>query len=207
MFSSPCLSLLPHHVYFATLGGHLLAVNPATGNTVWKHCCGKPLFSSPRCCLQYVCIGCVDGRLLCFTHAGEQVWQFSASGPIFSSPCTSASEQEVFFGSHDGCVYCCSMRGNLRWKFEATARVYATPFAFCHHSRSSAALLAAASTDGKLWILESESGRLQDVYELPGEVFSSPVVWESMLVIGCRNDYVYCLDLLGGSQITERNPY
>lgn len=199
VFSSPCLSLLPHHVYFATLGGHLLAVNPATGNTVWKRCCGKPLFSSPRCCLQYVCIGCVDGRLLCFTHAGEQVWQFSASGPIFSSPCTSASEQEVFFGSHDGCVYCCSTRGDLRWKFETTARVYATPFAFRRHSRSSAALLAAASTDGKLWILDSASGRLQDVYELPGEVFSSPVVWESMLVIGCRNDYVYCLDLRGAS--------
>lgn len=199
VFSSPCLSLLPHHVYFATLGGHLLAVNPATGNTLWKRCCGKPLFSSPRCCLQYVCIGCVDGRLLCFTHAGEQVWQFSASGPIFSSPCTSASEQEVFFGSHDGCVYCCSTRGDLRWKFETTARVYATPFAFRRHSRSSAALLAAASTDGKLWILDSASGQLQDVYELPGEVFSSPVVWESMLVIGCRNDYVYCLDLRGAS--------
>lgn len=28
IFSSPCLSLIPHHLYFATLGGLLLAVNP-----------------------------------------------------------------------------------------------------------------------------------------------------------------------------------
>ncbi|XP_037685788.1 beta-alanine-activating enzyme isoform X2 [Choloepus didactylus] len=200
VFSSPCLSLNPYHLYFATLGGLLLAVNPATGNRIWKYSCGKPLFSSPRCCLQYICIGCVDGNLLCFTHFGEQVWQFSTSGPIFSSPCTSASEQEIFFGSHDCFVYCCNMKGHLQWKFEATSRVYATPFAFPSHNHSNEMLLAAASTDGKLWILDSNSGQLQSVYELPGEVFSSPVVWESMLIIGCRNNYVYCLDLLGSNQ-------
>ncbi|KAM9678464.1 beta-alanine-activating enzyme isoform 3-T5 [Trichechus inunguis] len=200
VFSSPCLSLIPHHIYFATLGGLLLAINPATGDRVWKHFCGKPLFSSPHCCLQYICIGCVDGNLLCFTHFGEQVWQFSTNGPIFSSPCTSASEQEIFFGSHDCFIYCCNMKGHLQWKFEATSRVYATPFAFQNHNYSDETLLAAASTDGKLWILESKSGQLQSVYELPGEVFSSPVVWESILIIGCRNNYVYCLDLLGGNK-------
>uniref|UniRef100_A0A8C5L6X4 Pyrrolo-quinoline quinone repeat domain-containing protein n=1 Tax=Jaculus jaculus TaxID=51337 RepID=A0A8C5L6X4_JACJA len=113
VFSSPCLSLVPHHLYCATLGGLLLALNP--------------------------------------------VWQFTAGGPIFSSPCISALEQELFFGSHDCFIYCCSMEGRLRWKFETTARVYATPFAFRRHSGRSEALLAAASTDGKLWILESQS--------------------------------------------------
>ncbi|XP_049645894.1 beta-alanine-activating enzyme isoform X1 [Suncus etruscus] len=73
IFSSPCVSLTPHHVYLATLGGLLLAVNPATGDRLWKHDCGKPLFSSPCCCLEYICIGCVDGNLLCFTHFGEKV--------------------------------------------------------------------------------------------------------------------------------------
>ncbi|KAM9742224.1 beta-alanine-activating enzyme isoform 4-T5 [Dama dama] len=197
VFSSPCLSLIPYHLYFATLGGLLLAVNPATGDRVWKHSCGKPLFSSPRCCLQYIFIGCVDGNLLCFTHFGEQVWQFSTNEPIFSSPCTSASEQEIFFGSHDCFIYCCSMKGHLQWKFETTSRVYSTPFVFRNHNHTNEMLLAAASTDGKLWILESKSGQLQSVYELPGEVFSSPVVWESMIIIGCRNNYVYCLDLSG----------
>ncbi|XP_055290700.1 beta-alanine-activating enzyme isoform X3 [Moschus berezovskii] len=197
VFSSPCLSLIPSHLYFATLGGLLLAINPATGDRVWKHSCGKPLFSSPRCCLQYIFIGCVDGNLLCFTHSGEQVWQFSTNEPIFSSPCTSASEQEIFFGSHDCFIYCCSMKGHLQWKFETTSRVYSTPFVFRNHNHNNEMLLAAASTDGKLWILESKSGQLKSVYELPGEVFSSPVVWESMLIIGCRNNYVYCLDLLG----------
>jgi acyl-CoA synthetase len=34
VFSSPFLNLIPHHLYCATLGGFLLAVNPATGNIV-----------------------------------------------------------------------------------------------------------------------------------------------------------------------------
>lgn len=135
----------------------------------------------------------------CCSSSPSQVWHFSAGGPIFSSPCISTSEQ-IIFGSHDCFIYCCSADGHLQWKFETTARVYATPFAFRHHLRSTDALLAAASTDGKLWVLESQSGELRGVYELPGEVFSSPVVWESMLVIGCRNNYIYCLDLLCGDK-------
>ncbi|XP_054996483.1 beta-alanine-activating enzyme isoform X2 [Sorex araneus] len=200
IFSSPCVTLTPHHVYLATLGGLLVAVNPATGDRLWKHVCGKPLFSSPRACREFVCVGCVDGNLLCFTHSGEQVWQFSASEPIFSSPCPSASEQEIIFGSHDCSIYCCSVEGLLRWKFKTSARVYATPFVFPNHSQGSESLVAAASTDGKLWILDAQSGRLRGVHPLPGEVFSSPVVWESMLVIGCRDNVVYCLDLLCGNQ-------
>lgn len=143
----------------------------------------------------------VEIRWIIFAFLILQIWQFSTSEPIFSSPCTSASEQEVFFGSHDCFIYCCSMKGHLQWKFETTSQVYATPFAFRSQFCSNEMLLAAASTDGKLWILESKSGRLQSVYELPGQVFSSPVVWESMVLIGCRNNYVYCLDLLGGYQI------
>ena len=31
---------------------------------------------------------------------------------------------------------------------------------------------------------------------LPGEVFSSPVMISGRIFVGCRNDYLYCLDLL-----------
>ncbi|XP_036619637.1 beta-alanine-activating enzyme isoform X2 [Trichosurus vulpecula] len=197
VFSSPCLSLAPHHLYIATLKGVLLALNPVTGNRVWTHSCGKPLFSSPQCSLQYVLVGCVDGNLYCFNHIGQLVWQVSTNGPIFSSPCISDSmKQEIFFGSHDCFIYCYNMEGHFQWKFEATASIYGTPFTFHNHNLSNEMLLAAASTDGKLWILGAERGQLQTVHKLPGEVFSSPVVWQSMLVVGCRDDYVYCLDLL-----------
>lgn len=57
------------------------------------------------------------------------------------------------------------------------------------------ALVALASTDGTVWILEAENGQMLASHALPGELFSSPVVWAGCLVIGCRNDYVYALNL------------
>ncbi|NXU82715.1 ACSF4 enzyme, partial [Xiphorhynchus elegans] len=196
VFSSPCLSSFPHHLYVATLGGLLLAVNPVTGRKIWKSFLGKPLFSSPHCNEDYVYVGCVDGNLYCYTHSGEKVWQFSTNGPVFSSPCLSSlTKQEIFFGSHDHFIYCCNMEGNLLWKFEATSSVYGTPFIFQSDDLNNKILLAAVSTDGKVWILNAKSGTAEGVDKLPGEVFSSPVVWGTKLVVGCRNDYVYCLDL------------
>ncbi|NWH62090.1 ACSF4 enzyme, partial [Geococcyx californianus] len=196
VFSSPCLSSFPHHLYVATLGGLLLAVNPVMGNKIWKSSLGKPLFSSPHCNEKYVCVGCVDGNLYCYTHSGEMVWQFSTSGPVFSSPCISSlTKQQIFFGSHDCFIYCCNMEGNLLWKFEATSSVYGTPFVFQSDALKNKILLAAVSTDGKVWILNAKTGKAEGVDKLPGQVFSSPVVWGTKLVVGCRNDYVYCLDL------------
>lgn len=87
------------------------------------------------------------------------------------------------------------MDGNLLWKFEATSSVYGTPFVFQSDDLKNKILLAAVSTDGKVWILNAKTGTAEGIDKLPGEVFSSPVVWGTKLVVGCRNDYVYCLDL------------
>ncbi|RMC14088.1 hypothetical protein DUI87_09176 [Hirundo rustica rustica] len=184
-------------VYIGSHDQHLYALNIyVTGSKIWKSNLGKPLFSSPHCNENYVCVGCVDGNLYCYTHSGEKVWQFSTNGPVFSSPCLSSlTTQEIFFGSHDCFIYCCNMEGNLLWKFEATSSVYGTPFIFQSDDLNNKVLLAAVSTDGKVWILNAKSGTAEGVDKLPGEVFSSPVVWGTKLVVGCRNDYVYCLDL------------
>lgn len=115
---------------------------------------------------------------------------------MFSSPCISSlTKQEVFFGSHDHFIYCCNTEGDLLWKFKATSSVYGTPFVFQRNDSKNKVLLAAVSTDGKVWILNARSGTAEGTDTLPGEVFSSPVVWGTKLVVGCRNDYVYCLDL------------
>ncbi|KAM7168240.1 beta-alanine-activating enzyme isoform 2-T3 [Macrochelys suwanniensis] len=184
-------------VYIGSHDQHIYALDIYdTGNKIWKSSCGKPLFSSPHCSEQYVCIGCVDGNVYCFSHSGEKVWQFSTGGPVFSSPCISSlTKQEIYFGSHDCFIYCCNMEGNLLWKFETTSSVYATPFVFHSHDLESETLLAATSTDGTVWVLNAKNGLVAGVDTLPGEVFSSPVVCGSRLVVGCRNDYVYCLDL------------
>ncbi|XP_078254494.1 beta-alanine-activating enzyme [Rhinoraja longicauda] len=198
VFSTPYLNKSPRLLYVATLGESLIAVNPDSGSTVWKRSCGKPLFSSPQCTSRSVYVGCVDGSLHCFSHNGDQLWQFSTGGPIFSSPCIyhfSATKQKIIFGSYDSFVYCLNEDGDLVWKFETSKQVYAVPFVYPNSDFNDRTLVAVMSTDGSLWILVAATGQLITSYSLPGEVFSSPVIWEKKLIVGCRNNYVYCVEM------------
>ncbi|KAL2089889.1 hypothetical protein ACEWY4_014577 [Coilia grayii] len=200
VFSSPCLHSTLRLLYAATLQGHLLCLNPATGATVWTQWRDIPFFSSPCCSSSAVFIGSVDGNIYSFSHMGDMLWQCTTSGPVFSSPCVvsapPASNQSLVCGSHDGCVYSLSCTdGSVRWKFQTTGKVYSSPFIFRPHPGGRQTLVAAASTDGTVWVLNGQDGTVCASLSLPGELFSSPVVWEQTLVIGCRNDYVYCLEL------------
>uniref|UniRef100_S4RLE4 Aminoadipate-semialdehyde dehydrogenase n=1 Tax=Petromyzon marinus TaxID=7757 RepID=S4RLE4_PETMA len=190
VFSSPCVSLTPRAAYVGTLGGHLLAVNPDDGAMLWSRDCGKPLFSSPACSCAYVCVGCVDGSLYTFSHMGDKMWQFRTDGPVFSSPCIVGNRLDVVFGSHDGSVYAVSASGQLQWKHQLGAPVYATPCTWV----CPAGLVVAAGTDGLVCVLD-EQGNPVCSYRLPGEVFSSPVAWGDCLLVGCRDDYLYCLQI------------
>ena len=130
----------------------------------------------------------------------------------------------VVFGSHDKSVYCLSLCGELQWCFTADAQVYSSPFVAelnvdhltsCHTTHQGTCFRTAChtttckkcdlseahmavfvfSTVGTLYILELYSGVLLGSYSLPGEVFSSPVVVDKQILVGCRNDYLYSLEM------------
>lgn len=135
--------------------------------------------------------------LQCVTLVSLQLWQFLTKGPVFSSPCVTPDQQRVLCGSHDGCLYCLNRDdGSMLWTFQTSGKVYASPCVFDGSGVGrSGILVGLASTDGTIWILDVEDGQLLASYTLAGELFSSPVVWKQSLIIGCRNDYVYCLKL------------
>uniref|UniRef100_A0A8C8M6F4 Carrier domain-containing protein n=1 Tax=Oncorhynchus tshawytscha TaxID=74940 RepID=A0A8C8M6F4_ONCTS len=195
VFSSPCLHPSLRQLYVATLGGHLLCLNPDTGAVLWTYSRKTPFFSSPSCSSGHIIIGSVDGNICCFSHTGEMVWQYVTNGPVFSSPCITPDKQRVVCGSHDGCVYCLNRTdGSLVWRYQTPSRVYSSPCVFDGSAwGKEGTLVGLASTDGTLCILDGEDGTLRASLSLLGELFSSPVVWERSLVVGCRNDFVYCV--------------
>ncbi|TMS20244.1 Beta-alanine-activating enzyme [Larimichthys crocea] len=198
VFSSPCLHPSLRQLYVASLGGHLLCLNPDSGDVLWSYRRDVPFFSSPNVSSGRLVIGSVDGNICCFSDTGELVWQFLTKGPVFSSPCVTPDHQRVLCGSHDGCLYCLDgASGSLIWTFQTTGKVYSSPFVFDGSvvGRRGTPLVAAASTDGTAWILDAGDGQTLASFTLPGELFSSPVVWGRSLVVGCRNDFVYCLKL------------
>ncbi|KAK7097520.1 hypothetical protein V1264_004483 [Littorina saxatilis] len=67
--------------------------------------------------------------------------------------------------------------------------------AMCSHDVATSGcrkLVACGSTKGMVAILCCETGEKLGSIELPGDVFSSPVVVGDRLVVGCRDDSVYC---------------
>lgn len=172
-----------------------MCLHPDKGEVLWTYTRETPFFSSPCGSPGCVVIGSVDGHICSFSDTGQLRWQFLAKGAVFTTPCFTPDGRRVLCGAHDGYMYCLDAAdGSLVWSFQTSGRVYASP---CVFETSSAAgiLVGVASTDGTVWILDGRDGRKIASLSLPGELFSSPVAWEHTLVVGCRNDMVYCLEL------------
>uniref|UniRef100_A0A665VA80 Aminoadipate-semialdehyde dehydrogenase n=1 Tax=Echeneis naucrates TaxID=173247 RepID=A0A665VA80_ECHNA len=197
VFSSPSLQPSSRQVYVASLGGHLLCLNLESGAVLWSVCRDVPFFSSPLSSSGRVVIGSVDGNICCFGDTGNLVWQFLTKGPIFSSPRITPDQQRLLCGSHDGHLYCLNVAdGSLLWTFQTSGKVYSAPCVFDGSAVGRRGVLVGlASTDGTVWILDSENGQMLASHTLPGELFSSPLVYKKSLIVGCRNDYVFCLKL------------
>ena len=69
-------------------------------------------------------------------------------------------------------------------------------------------LVAVCSTRGTLYVLTLASGAVLKTHQFAGETFSSPVVLASeggfVVVIGCRDDYVYCVRFSQQATIPRR---
>lgn len=201
VFSSPCLDPILRQLYVATLGGHLLCVCPDSAAVRWTYSRDTPFFSSPSFSPGHILIGSVDGSICCLSPEGKMLWQFSTDGPVFSSPCVTPDKQRVVCGSHDKYVYCLNCSdGSLVWKFQTSSRVYSSPCVFDGSPLGRREVMVGlASTDGTLWILNVQNGSVRASFSLSGELFSSPVVWEHSIVVGCRNNFVYCIEMINSS--------
>ena len=56
-------------------------------------------------------------------------------------------------------------------------------------------LVAACCSNGILKLLHLKSGIPIVEYKFPHEIFSSPIIVSSYLIVGCRDDKLYCLQL------------
>ena len=132
-----------------------------------------------------------------------QVSTLSTADAIFSSCCVvqdSDSETRVYCGSHDKQVYCWSEELQLEWKSQTLdSEIYSIPcvsqvqFKTAHvQGTCQKPMLFASTTSGCVYTLNPESGQVIGKLALPWDVFSSPVVYDNCIAIGCRDDYVYC---------------
>lgn len=68
--------------------------------------------------------------------------------------------------------------------------IYATPTVI-----TALPYVITASTKGCICILDIITGKVKCNLDLSGEIFSSPIVFESKIVVGCRDNVLYCLTI------------
>ncbi|XP_050703998.1 beta-alanine-activating enzyme-like [Eriocheir sinensis] len=213
IFSSPCIA--QGLVIAATLDGVLCGVDKSSGDVKWKVTLKKPIFSSPAAYSCGVVFGTVRGEVLSYSLTGTFLWQYETKGSIFSSPfiLKLGDKLEVIaIGSHDKCVYFLTHLGELMAKYCGGSPVYGTPFLYLGEDRCAFGAVV-CETHGRCCVLrvrvggeEQEGGTLEAGTEVmwekefPGELFASPVCYENRLWIGCRDDFLYCFNVVDAGE-------
>ena len=146
-------------------------------------------------------------------------------GAVFSS-CVCIGSGEPFLclyaGSHDNHMYCWEMDNGesclvLKWKCRLDSPVYSTcmigirdePNVILSDSPSDNLLpfhsqlncvgngfVCVCSCKGFLYLIDSHNGTICCLLQLPNEVFSSPAIINDRIVVGCRDESLYCFMLV-----------
>lgn len=167
--------------------------------------------------LALVLVGCADGSLYALRLAsGDVHWRIATHKPVFSSPCvyasrgsSSSSAMCVVFGSHDGRLRKASCaNGDVEWTSDVGSPIFGSPTVFEAAAGDAHArlLCCVGTTDGSLVVCDESTGAIvtrvraaarrtrteeEDAMttERPlGALFSSPVVIDSLCLIGSRSN-------------------
>ena len=91
-------------VYVASTTGRLLALDKATGETIWEYDTAGSISGSPSVAGETIYIGDSLGRLYALDAlSGEPLWEFPADGAISSTPVIAGGV--IYFSSMDGGIY------------------------------------------------------------------------------------------------------
>ena len=180
-----------------------------------------PVFSSCCCCIVDSPLGNLSmgpANEPCdhqVTRTGPNGDHQTSGGSHSPGSCSSLDASYLYCGSHDRSVYCWKDKLELVWKREMASEVYSipcvgtlalsdivarkgdtsnTPRVHCLHSQR-LPCLCACSVSGQVCIYHLTSGDLLGSFDLPWQVYSSPVLVDGLLIVGCRDNNLYCMEV------------
>jgi len=173
-------------ILVATLSGELVCVTESTGDLVWRMRLGRPVFANPLWDEpnQLLYVPCVDHNLYAVSASGTIEWKLTVGAPIYSSPVL--YNQNILFGCHDCHVYLVNPSGVVVWKVFTDKPVFSS-LDYSHNG-----LISCANIEGNIFILKG-NGEIVSREKVPGHVFSSPIFFDAKIIVGCRDNYLYCL--------------
>ncbi|XP_073227086.1 putative acyl-activating enzyme 19 isoform X3 [Cicer arietinum] len=166
--------------------GHVLALDP-NGSIVWKKTTGGPIFAGP----------CIPSAI------PHEVFVCCRSGSVYSF--------ELFVLCHMLDQH--QEKGDLIWEYNIGDPITASAYVDEHlqlvsdASHSSDRLICVCSSSGGIHLLRVNKNFSEDTNQLtgevqefaklnlPGDIFSSPLMIGGRIFVGCRDDYLHCVAL------------
>lgn len=142
------------------------------------------------------CVYCWNGR------EGKQLWKAALDSEIYSTPvaCTifqnykDGRETELLIGFKvSESIDSSEPENALHSNDISTSKCSTTPEMTTTGS-STLSCVCACTTFGGVYLLDAYTGGVLGSLRLPGKVFSSPVVVDNHIIVGCRDDHAYCLE-------------
>lgn len=206
-------------IYVASTSGRVsgLSIKAKPFEITWSYESGSPIFGSLAmdylrenviCCL-------VDGHVVALSSKGCVTWKVLIGGPIFAGVCiSSVLPSQALVCSRDGTVYSLDVEdGEIVWEYKTGDPITASAYVDEHslvqtNSLDQCDRLACICTSsGEIHVLRINPNAKKEKYnhkkapivrqfavmEIPGDVFSSPVMIGGRIFVGCRDDYVRCI--------------
>ncbi|XP_028132426.1 beta-alanine-activating enzyme isoform X2 [Diabrotica virgifera virgifera] len=153
-------------IFVTTTHGTCFCLQPMNGKIKWKYPCGSPIFGTPYLLpTSQIVVPSVLGVLYClFSENGDLAWKFQAD-EVNSAGCS------------------------LIQKIWLDCEISSTPCIFEQDTQE----IICCCNDGTVHFVDFQHLSVMRQIKLPGAVFSSPVVYDRNVYIGCRDNNLYCL--------------
>ncbi len=190
-------------VFFAYLGGDLVAVDAATGKRVWRRNLHAHLESSPLAVGGTLYLGDDKTNVVAVRSSdGRLRWQFNSPDAIKASP--SFDRGRIYVADYEGSMFCLdAASGKPVWRTNTTKVPPYGQGGFFSSPAIGFGKVYAARDDGTVFAFDEKTGKVAWSFPTGGAVYGSPALARvpgtpASVYIGAEDGRLYALDAASG---------
>lgn len=187
-------------LYIGSGDGHVYAINASSGKEVWRFATGGIVHADPVVSNDTLFVGSFDGYFYTLhANTGKLIWKFKTIGDRFFPKgeipkAALVTKDAVYFGSRDYNIYALNKQTGMGlWNMkEQGSWIIATPL------EKDGKLFFGTSDSHAFYSLNNFYGELQWKSPLPLRSYNSPVAYDSLIIVGCYDGFLYGFGEKGG---------